>query len=93
MAINTECAAGSKVQWRLWEEIWSMNLQWNPTSIKSMICTLNTYFVHSYLMFMTEVKDGSSALLLQRSLLPGGIILQGVLLLQGSTSVFACHYG
>jgi hypothetical protein len=32
-------------------------------------------------------------LLLQRSLLPGGIILQGVLLLQGSMSVFACHYG
>jgi hypothetical protein len=31
--------------------------------------------------------------LLQRSLLPGGIILQGVLLLQGSMSVFACHYG
>jgi hypothetical protein len=32
-------------------------------------------------------------LLLQRSLLPGGIILQGVLLFQGSMSVFACHYG
>jgi hypothetical protein len=32
-------------------------------------------------------------LLLQRSLLPGGIILQGVLLLQGSMSSFACHYG
>jgi hypothetical protein len=32
-------------------------------------------------------------LLLQRSLLPGGIILQGVLLLQGSMSVFVCHYG
>jgi hypothetical protein len=25
--------------------------------------------------------------------LPGGIILQGVLLLQGSRSIFACHYG
>jgi hypothetical protein len=32
-------------------------------------------------------------LLLQRSLLPGGIILQGALLLQGSMSIFACHYG
>jgi hypothetical protein len=32
-------------------------------------------------------------ILLQRSLLPGGINLQGVLLLQGSMSVFACHYG
>jgi hypothetical protein len=32
-------------------------------------------------------------LLLQRSLLPGGIILQGVLLLQVSMSIFACHYG
>jgi hypothetical protein len=32
-------------------------------------------------------------LLLQRLLLPGGIILQGVLLLQGSMSIFACHYG
>jgi hypothetical protein len=29
--------------------------------------------------------------LLQRSLLPGGIILQGVLRLQGSMSVFACN--
>jgi hypothetical protein len=35
----------------------------------------------------------SILLLLQRSLLPGGIILQGVLLLQGSMSIFACHYG
>jgi hypothetical protein len=32
-------------------------------------------------------------LLLQCSLLPGVIVLQGVLLLQGSMSVFACHYG
>jgi hypothetical protein len=36
-------------------------------------------------------------ILLQHSLLPGGIILQGVLLLlqghEGSMSVFACHYG
>jgi hypothetical protein len=32
-------------------------------------------------------------LLLQCSLLPGGIILQGVLLLQGYMSVCACHYG
>jgi quinol-cytochrome oxidoreductase complex cytochrome b subunit len=31
-------------------------------------------------------------LLLQHSLLPGGIILQGVLLIQGSMRVFACHY-
>jgi hypothetical protein len=30
---------------------------------------------------------------LQCSLLPGGIILQGVLLLQGYMNVFACHYG
>jgi hypothetical protein len=30
--------------------------------------------------------------LLQRSLLPGGIILQGVFLLQSYMSVFACHY-
>jgi hypothetical protein len=36
---------------------------------------------------------GIELLLLQHSLLPGGIILQGVLLLQGSMSVFACHYG
>jgi hypothetical protein len=32
-------------------------------------------------------------LLLQRSLLPVGIILQGVLFLQGSMSVFACQFG
>jgi hypothetical protein len=32
-------------------------------------------------------------LLLQCSLLPGGIILQGVLLLQGSMSVFVCQGG
>jgi hypothetical protein len=34
-----------------------------------------------------------NALFLQRSLLRGGIILQGVLLLQVTMSVFACHYG
>jgi hypothetical protein len=33
------------------------------------------------------------SLLLQRSLLPGGIMLQGVFLIQGSMSGFACHYG
>jgi hypothetical protein len=51
---------------------------------------------------MTEILKGWCSqnlipllllLLLQHSLLPGGNILQGVLLLQGSMSVFACHYG
>jgi hypothetical protein len=39
------------------------------------------------------IKLSTLPLLLQHSLLPGGIILQGVLLFQGSMSIFACHYG
>jgi hypothetical protein len=50
-------------------------------------------FILAILKISNLTENQSALLLLQCSLLPGGIILQGVLLLQGSMSVFACHYG
>jgi hypothetical protein len=40
------------------------------------------------IQLMAGTRENTSSFLLQCSLLPGGILL-----LQGSMSVFACHYG
>jgi hypothetical protein len=52
----------------------------------------NTYVLCIYKKIIVSVDTYASfSLLIQRSLLPGGIILQGVLLLQGSMSTLILH--
>jgi hypothetical protein len=62
--------------------------------LQSLVQSHSTFCVSGFGPQVAKPRIRSDLLLLlQCSLLPGGIILQGVLLLQGYMSVFACHYG